>query len=296
MLIVDLAVFHRKSREVKVKEALLWTGMWILFSLIFNSLIYKYLGKDKAMEFFTGYLIEKSLSIDNIFVFIIIFSSFNVPSQYQHKVLFWGIIGALVMRLIFIFSGIALINKFHWIIYIFAAFLIFTGVKIFFQKKKKINSNNNIIVRLFRKVFSVTNDFHGNKFFIRKNSRIFATPLFIVLIFIEVSDLIFAMDSIPAILAISVDEFIVYTSNAFAILGMRSLYFAIAGINRYFRYLRYGLSLILVFVGVKMALSDIYKLPTVAALIIIVLILSASVIVSVVIKPTKKELKKNPLK
>ena len=287
MLVLDLGVFHRKEHEVKIKEALIWTCVWITLALIFNYGIYYFQGKEKALQFLSGYLIEKSLSVDNIFVFILIFSYFKVPSLYQHKVLFWGIIGALVMRVIFIFAGVALINQFHWVIYIFAAFLVFTGIKMFLQDEQKVDPDKNPVVRLFKKIFLVTDSFHGNKFFVTLNAKTFATPLFIVVLMVEVTDLIFAVDSIPAILAISQDPFIVYTSNVFAILGLRSLYFALAGMHKSFRYLKFGLSAILIFVGIKMFLSNIYPIPILIALIIIAVILITSIIASLVIKPSK---------
>ncbi|WP_366186468.1 TerC family protein [Flavobacterium ovatum] len=283
MLILDLGVFHRKEHEVKVKEALIWTFAWISLALVFNYGIYHLFGKEKALEFLTGYLIEKSLSVDNIFIFILIFSYFNVPSIYQHKILFWGILGALVMRAIFIFAGIALINQFHWIIYLFAIFLVFTGIKMLLQDEQKIDPDKNPVVRLFKKIFPVTKTFQGSKFFVKQDTKTYATPLFIVLLMVEVSDLIFAVDSIPAILAITNDPFIVYTSNAFAILGLRSLYFALAGMHGVFRFLKVGLSLILIFIGIKMFLSDIYPIPIFIALIIISAILLTSIIASLAI-------------
>ena len=288
MLILDLGVFHRKSQEIRISKALLWTSVWVTLALIFNYGIYYFQGKEKALEFLTGYLIEKSLSVDNIFVFILIFSYFNVPPEYQHKVLFWGILGALLMRGILIFAGIALINNFHWIIYIFAGFLVFTGIKMLLQGERKIDPNTNPVVLLFKKIFPVTESFHGNNFFIKLDSTTYATPLFIVVLMVEVTDLIFAVDSIPAILAVSNDPFIVYTSNVFAILGLRSLYFVLAGMHKSFRYLKVGLSLILIFVGVKMFLSDIFPIPIVIALIIIAAILITSIVTSVVVnqKPT----------
>lgn len=280
MLALDLGVFHRKIHEVKIKEALLWTGIWIFLALLFNTGIFYYFGKEKALEFLSGYLIEKSLSVDNIFVFILIFSYFNVPSRYQHKVLFWGIFGALIMRIIFIFAGLELIARFHWIIYLFGGFLIFTGINMLFHSDKQLDPDKNPVLKLFRRFFSVSDKFHGDKFFIKENGKTIATQLFLVLLLIEVTDLIFAVDSIPAILAISDDPFIVYTSNVFAILGLRSLYFALAGINQYFHYLKFGLSAILVFVGVKMCLVDFYKIPTTTSLLIIISILLLSIIAS----------------
>jgi tellurite resistance protein TerC len=288
MIILDLAVFHRKTHEVKIREALIWTGVWISLALVFNFGIYYYFGRELALEFFAAYLIEKSLSFDNIFVFILIFSYFNVPLQYQHKVLFWGIFGALVMRIIFIFTGIAIIQKFHWIIYVFSAFLLFTGIKMLFSPPKQIDPDKNFLVRLFKKVVPVIPEFRKNKFFVRIDGKLFATPLMIVLLMIELSDIIFAVDSIPAILAVSTDLFIVYTSNVFAILGLRSLFFAVSGMYQYFRYLKYALSLILIFVGVKLLLSDIYKIPTFAALLVIVMILGTAIVFSMVRKSKDK--------
>jgi tellurite resistance protein TerC len=282
MLAIDLGVFHRKSHDVSLKEALTWTGVWISLALIFNLFIYQYFGEDLAIQFLTGYLIEKSLSIDNIFVIILIFSYFQVPSQYQHKVLFLGILGALVMRAIFIFTGIELIHRFHWLIYIFGAFLIITGIRMLFANDSKINPEKNLMVRFARKILPVTNEYHGDRFFIRKNGALWGTPLFLTLIIIEGTDLIFAVDSIPAILAISDEPFIVYTSNVFAILGLRSLYFALAGIEKYFKYLKYGLAVILVFVGTKMAIADLVKIPVGLSLAIIALILGGSMLASLI--------------
>lgn len=284
MLILDLGVFHRKSHKVTVREALVWTGVWIGLAFTFNTFIYYYFGPDKAYEFFTGYLIEKSLSVDNIFVFIMIFSFFSVPESLQHKVLFWGIAGALVMRVILILVGVELIHQFHWLIYIFGAFLIFTGIKFFKQDQVAMNPENNALVKLVRKVIPVTPDFVGNSFFTRVSGKLFATPLFVVMILIEVSDLIFAVDSIPAILAISDDSFIVYTSNVFAILGLRSLYFALAGIEKYFIYLKYGLAVVLIFIGVKMCVADLYHIPIEISLSFIVLTLGATMFFSLVLK------------
>jgi len=290
MLALDLGVFHRKSHEVKIKEALIWSAVWILMALVFNYGIYHYLGKDKAFEFLTGYVIEKSLSVDNLFVFIMLFTFFNVEPKYQHKILFWGIIGALVLRAIFIFAGVALISKFHWIIYVFGAFLIFTGVKMLMHKDEKVEPEKNPLVKLFKKFFPVTDKADGGKFFVKINNKTFATPLFIVLIMIEFTDLIFAVDSIPAILAISNDTFIIFTSNVFAILGLRALYFALAGITKYFYYIKYGLSAILVFVGIKMSIVDFYKIPVMYSLLVILGILVLSVLVSILFPKNKQML------
>jgi tellurite resistance protein TerC len=288
MLALDLGVFHKKSHTVTVKEALVWTGVWISLSLLFNLFIYYYFNEEKAFEFFTGYLIEKSLSVDNIFVIILIFSYFRVPEEYQHKVLFWGILGALVMRIIFILSGIELIHRFHWLIYIFGGFLIFTGIKMLVSDDSKIDPEKNPLIKIAKKLFAITKDFEGDKFFIKRDNRTWATPLFLVVILIEATDLIFAVDSIPAILAISDDPFIVYTSNVFAILGLRSLYFALSGIEKYFHYLKFGLSAILVFVGVKMCIVDFYKIPTGISLIVIVFILAIAMLSSVLFPKKEK--------
>ena len=289
MLVLDLGVFHRKSHEIKIKEALIWSAVWISLALIFNYGIYVFLGKEKAIEFLTGYIVEKSLSVDNLFVFIMLFTYFKVDVKHQHKVLFWGILGALVMRAIFIFAGVALINKFHWIIYIFGALLIFTGIKMLFHKEENIDPDRNPLVKLFKKIFPVTEKEHGDKFFVRLNGKTVATPLFIVLLMVEFTDLIFAVDSIPAILAITNDTFIIFSSNVFAILGLRALYFALTGITKYFYYLKYGLSAILVFVGIKMTIVDFYKVPIVSSLLVISGILIISVVVSV-LRPKNNDL------
>lgn len=280
MLTLDLGVFHRQAHEVKVKEALIWSAVWIALALLFNLGVYFWRGPETALEFFTGYLIEKSLSVDNIFVFILIFSYFSVPALYQHKVLFWGILGALFMRAILIAVGATLIAKFHWIIYVFGGFLIITGVKMAVQKNTGIHPEKNPLVRLFKRFMPVTNAYQGEKFFIKENGRRFATPLFIVLLMVEFTDLVFAVDSIPAIFAITKDPFIVYTSNVFAILGLRSLYFALAGVMGYFHYLKIGLALVLVFVGAKMMLVDIHKIPIGLSLSVVGGILLLSVLAS----------------
>ncbi|MFM7429059.1 MAG: TerC family protein [Flammeovirgaceae bacterium] len=280
MLAIDLGIFHRKSHEVGVKEALTWTCVWITLAMLFNLFTYYYFDKVKALEFFTGYLIEKSLSIDNIFVIILIFSYFKVPKAYQHKVLFWGILGALVMRFIFILSGVELIHRFHWLIYIFGGFLIITGVRMLTSGDQKIEPDKNPLIKLAKKIMPITTAFEGDKFFVKRNARTWATPLFLVVILIETTDLIFAVDSIPAILAISDDTFIIYTSNVFALLGLRSLYFALAGIEQYFKYLKFGLSAILVFVGIKMCIVDWFKIPIEISLIVIGFTLAIAMICS----------------
>ncbi|MCP2043000.1 TerC family protein [Pontibacter sp. HSC-36F09] len=291
MLALDLGVFNRKAHVVSVKEALTWSGVWISLALTFNGLIYYWFGEAKAVEFLTGYLIEKSLSVDNIFVFVLVFGYFGIPAIYQHKILFWGILGALVMRVIFIFAGVALIEKFHWTIYIFGAFLIYTGYKMFTNKGTSIDPENNPVIKFFRRVMPVTNQLHGDKFFVKVDGKRLATPLFLVLILIETTDLIFAVDSIPAILAITQDQFIVYTSNVFAILGLRSLYFALAHVVDRFVYLSYGLAIILTFVGTKMLLIDIFKIPTFISLLVIAIILIFSIVLSFV--KTRKDNRMN---
>jgi len=280
MLALDLGVFHRKAHEVKIKEALLWSAVWIALALAFNVGVYFWRGQETALEFLTGYLLEKALSVDNIFVFIMIFAYFRVPALYQHKVLFWGILGALVMRAIFIAAGVALLQHFHWVIYIFGAFLILTGVKLAMQQDKEVHPEKNPVLKLFRRLMPVMKNYKGAKFLIKRNGRRYATPLLLVLVMVETTDLVFALDSIPAILAITRDTFIVYTSNVFAILGLRALYFALAGIMQMFHYLSYGLAAILVFVGVKMMIMDFYKLPIGISLGVVAGILTISVIAS----------------
>jgi len=286
MLTLDLGVINRKAHKIALKEALIWSGIWIALALIFNVFVLVEYGKTKALEFLTGYVIEYSLSIDNIFVFILIFSYFSVKPQYQHKILFWGILGALIMRGIFIFAGVALINRFHWIVIIFGAFLVFSGFKMLFQKDEiKVEPEKNGLVRLFRKFLPVSDTLHGDSLFVRQNNRLVATPLFLVLLVIESTDLVFAVDSIPAILAITKDTFIVYTSNIFAILGLRSLYFAVSGIMGLFRFLKVGLAIVLAFVGFKMLISFFHiEIPILLSLGIIISTLLVSILASVIIK------------
>jgi len=284
MLALDLGVFHRKAHEVSVKEALTWTLIWVFLAMVFNTIIYYWRGQQQALEFFTGYLVEKALSIDNIFVFIMIFSYFQIPSKYQHKVLFWGILGALIMRVIFIFAGIALIEKFHFTIYIFGALLIYTGYKMFYHTNATIEPDKNPLIRVFKKFMPVTPHLQEDNFFVKLDGKRFATPLFLVLILIETTDLIFAVDSIPAILAITQDQFIVYTSNVFAIMGLRSLYFALAGVVHRFWLLSYGLAVVLVFVGIKMLLIDVYKIPIEWSLVFIATTIAVSILLSLRIR------------
>lgn len=281
MLALDLGVFHRKAHVVSFKESMAWTAVWVALAMVFNVWVWKYFGPQKGLEFFTGYVIEKSLSVDNVFVFALLFSYFAVPQLYQHKVLFWGVLGALVMRAVMIVLGAALITKFSWIIYVFGAFLIITGIKMVVKKEEEIHPEDNPVVRWFKKFMKVTPDFRGDKFFVRENSVLVATPLFVVLLLVEISDLIFAVDSIPAIFAVTKDPFIVYTSNVFAIMGLRSLYFALAGVMDKFHYLKIGLGFVLTFVGVKMLLGHTpWKIDTGLSLGVIVGILALSVIAS----------------
>ena len=280
MLALDLGVFHRKSHTVGMKEALAWSGAWIALALLFNAGIWHWQGHVKGLEFLTGYVVELSLSVDNLFVFLLIFSYFKVPAQYQHKVLFWGIIGALVMRAVFIGAGIALLDKFHWIIYIFGAVLVVSGLKMAFEKDKEVHPEKNPVLRLFRHFMPVTAEYEGGSFFVMKDKVRMATPLFIVLLMLETTDLVFAVDSVPAVLAITTDPFIVYTSNVFAILGLRSMFFALAGVMKLFHYLHYGLAAVLVFVGGKMLLAGFYKIPTLTSLLVIIGLLALAVVAS----------------
>lgn len=281
MLGIDLFV-HRKDHTVGMKEALIWSAIWTIIALAFNVLVYFWLGSKLALEFFTGYLIERTLSVDNLFVFLLIFSYFAVPSQYQRKVLFWGIFGALIMRAIFIAAGLTLINMFHWVIYLFGLFLIYTGIKMARHQEEDIHPEKNVVIKLFRKMMPVTKNYVDGKFFTRVDGRLFSTPLFVVLLVVETSDVIFAVDSIPAILAITRDPFIVYSSNVFAILGLRALYFAIAGLMQIFHHLNYGLCVILIFVGVKMLVSSVFEIPSLVALGVITLVLILSIVASLI--------------
>jgi tellurite resistance protein TerC len=283
MLALDLGVFHRKAHVVTFKESMGWTVVWVSLAMLFNLGIGHYMGDAKALEFFTGYVIEKSLSVDNVFVFALLFSYFAVPAQYQHKVLFWGILGALIMRAVMIALGAKLITEFAWIIYVFGVFLIATGIKMIVKRETEIHPENNPLVKLFKRFMPVTPEFQGEKFFIRKEGILMATPLFVVLLLVEFTDLIFAVDSIPAIFAVTKDPFIVYTSNVFAILGLRSLYFALAGVMDKFHYLKVGLGVVLSFVGVKMLLGHTeWKIDTHLSLGVIVMVLTASVVASLI--------------
>jgi TerC family integral membrane protein len=289
MLAIDLGVFHRKAHAVTMKEAGIWSVVWIALAMVFNLGIYFAWGQDKALEFLTGYVIEKSLSVDNLFVFLMIFQYFATPAQYQHRVLFWGILGALILRAVFIATGSALLSNFHWMMYVFGGFLVITGVKMYLQGDEKIEPERNPVVRLFERWVPISKAYDGQKFFIRRDGRTYATLLMLVLIVVETTDVIFAVDSIPAIFAITQDPFIVYTSNVFAILGLRALYFMLAGVMEMFVYLKVGLSFVLCFVGAKMMLVDIYKIPIGASLAVIGGVLLLSIIASWLIQPEKSE-------
>jgi len=278
MLAIDLGVFHRQLKKVTFKEAVTWSVIWISLAMLFNGWVYYSMGEKPALEFLAGYLVEKSLSVDNIFVFVLLFSFFKVPEEYRLLVLFWGVIGALVMRAIFIAVGAVLISKFHWIIYIFGIFLVYTGYMMFKKSAADIHPEDNPLVRWFIKRGKVTNEYHGKKFFVNLDGKQLATPLFLCLLSIEFTDLIFAVDSIPAIFAITNDPFIVYTSNVFAILGLRSLYFALEGIISRFPNLRYGLAIILIFIGCKMLLVDAYKIPVTVSLGFFAIVITLSVL------------------
>lgn len=283
MLMLDLGIFQRREHEIGIKEALGWSAFWIALSLLFNLGLYLWQGREAALQFFTGYLIEKSLSVDNLFVFLMLFLYFKVPGKYQHKVLFWGILGALVMRGALIAAGVALISRFHWILYLFGLFLVFAGVKMGVQKETvEVHPERNIVVRFFKRLMPITSDYHGSRFFVKLDGRRYATLLFIVVIVIETTDLVFALDSIPAIFAISTDPFIVYTSNVFAILGLRALYFALAGLMNVFHHLKIGLSVVLTFVGAKMLLSEVYPIPIAITLLVVGGVLLIAILASII--------------
>lgn len=284
LLMLDLGVFHKGSRTISVKEALVWSVIWIVVALLFNAGVWYVYGAQKGLEFFTCYLIERSLSIDNIFVFILIFNYFRVHPEYQYKVLFWGIIGAMVMRALFILAGTALIVKFHWTIYIFGALLVYVGIKLAFQKDQEMHPEKNPVLTLARKIFPICGWQDSDKFILKCDGKTCLTPLFLVLLVVESTDVVFAIDSIPAALAITLDSFIVYSSNILAILGLRALYFALAGSMDKFRFLNYGLAVVLSFVGVKMLLTDLYKISIGASLGFIGFILTAAMVLSIVIK------------
>ena len=286
MLAVDLGVFHRKAHDVSMKEAGAWSAVWVALALSFNALVYAWFGSERALEFTTGYLIEKALAVDNIFVFVVIFGAFAVPSVHQHRVLFWGVLGALVMRAAFILAGGAFLARFHWAIYVFGAVLAITGVKLLLQRHQELHPERNVLVRAFQRIFPVSHEPSGGKFVVRRDGRLMATTLLVALVAVEVTDLVFAVDSIPAIFAVTTDPFIVFTSNIFAILGLRSLYFLLAGVITKFAYLKVGLSFVLIFVGAKMLAMDFFKVPIGASLGIIAAILGLSIVASLLRPPS----------
>ena len=288
MLALDLGVFHRKERRTSLREALFWSIFWTLVALAFNYWVYIRFGPGPGMEFLTGYVIERSLSFDNIFVFIVIFNYFAVPAQYQHRVLFWGIIGALVSRGIFIAMGTALLERFEFLIYVFGAFLLYTGFKILREKEQEIHPEQNPVVRLFQRFVPLTHHYHGKSFFVRENGKLMATPLMLVLVVVEATDVVFAVDSIPAIFAITLDPFIIFTSNIFAILGLRALYFLLAGLMHKFRYLSVGLGLVLVFIGAKMLVHHWVAIPTNWSLGIVLGILTVAMVASL-LRPARPD-------
>jgi len=280
MLALDLGVFHRKAHVVRAREALVWSLVWVTLALSFGGFVWWRFGADSGMEYLTGYLIEKSLSIDNIFVFVILFSALQIPAQYQHRVLFWGILTALVLRAAMIFAGTAMLARFHWVIYVFGGFLILTGIRLFLQRDTEPDPEKSWAMRAVRHLLPTTPKFDGQRFFTVENGRRVATPLFLALMLVEVTDVIFAVDSIPAIFAVTTDPFIVFTSNIFAILGLRSLFFLLAGLVERFAYLKIGLAVVLVVVGIKMTVVDFVKVPPVVSLVIILTILGTSIIAS----------------
>ena len=281
-LVLDLRLFHRHARSVSIREALGWSAVWVTLALLFNAGVYRFLGHQSGLEFLTGYLIELALSVDNLFVFLVIFSYFAVPTQLRHRVLFWGILGAMIMRVAFILAGAALLAAFHWIDYVFGAFLIVTGIKILLQKESEVHPEKNLVLRLVRRFLPVTKEYHGSRFFVRESAKLFATPLLMVLLVLETTDVVFAVDSIPAIFGITRDPFIVYTSNIFAILGLRSLFFLLAGMMDRFHYLPVVLGLVLAFVGLKMVLESTYPIPIGASLGTVALLLAGSVAASLI--------------
>jgi tellurite resistance protein TerC len=281
MLALDLGVFNRRAHSVTFREALSWSGMWVALATIFAVIVYFWHGRAASLEFATGYLIELSLSIDNLFVFLVIFRYFRVPGEMQHRVLFWGILGALITRGIFILAGVSLIQRFHWLIYCFGALLVYSGIKLLRQGDEEVNPETNPLLKLFRKWMPVTEDYVGEKFWVRQPG-LYATPLVVVLLVVETTDIVFAVDSIPAVLAITLNAFIVYTSNVFAILGLRSMYFAVSGMMEWFEYLHYGLSVVLILIGAKMLVSHYVEVPTVVALGTVAGVIAVSVVASVV--------------
>jgi tellurite resistance protein TerC len=282
MLMLDLGVFHKKDHAISIKESIVWSIIWIIVAMLFNLGVYFFAGSQKAMEFLACYIVERSLSVDNIFVFILIFSYFRIEAKYQYKILFWGILGALIMRAAFILAGVSLIHKFHWLIYLFGAFLVYVGFKLAFESDVEVHPEKNPVLNLFKKFFPLSHEHDGGKFFIQREGRRLATPLLLVLIVVETTDIVFAVDSIPAALAITLNSFTIYSANVFAILGLRAMYFALAGCMDMFKYLNYGLAVVLSFVGAKMLLTDIYPISINISLVIIAVILSIAIVASII--------------
>jgi tellurite resistance protein TerC len=292
MLALDLLVFHRSGRVVRSREALAWSALWIGLAMAFAGLVFFWQGRQVALEFVTGYVLELSLSVDNLFLFLVIFRYFAVPEQHQRSVLFWGVLGALLMRGVFIVAGVGLIQRFHWILYALGALLIYSGIRLGISGEHKVDPATNPAVRALRRWIPVTDDYQGGRFFVRGwkgNPGLYATPLLIVLAVIETTDVLFAVDSIPAVLAVTLNAFIVYTSNVFAILGLRSMYFAVSGLMKVFRFLHYGLALVLILVGLKMVTADYFPVPTHVTLVVVAVVLTASVIASTMYPGKRKE-------
>lgn len=289
MLALDLGVFHRKPRKISVREAVGWSVFWIALGLGFNAFVYFELGHEKGLQFLAGYLLEKSLSVDNLFVFLLIFNYFSVPAQFQHRVLFWGILGALVMRAIFILLGVGIVTRFHWVLYIFGLILVYSGVKMMFAKDEDINPEENSVVKFVQRHMRVTPTYEETKMFTRVDGKLYATRLFIVLVAIETTDVLFAVDSIPAVFGVTRDPFIIFSSNVMAILGLRALYFALAGLMDLFAYLKHGLSIVLIFIGVKMLIEKLYDIPVPWALGTIGVVLVISVVASIMFPPKKED-------
>lgn len=289
VMAVDLGVFQRQAHTLTMRSAIGWSIFWVLFALAFNVCIYFWVGKAEAVQFLSGYLVEKSLSVDNLFVFLMIFTYFKVPSAYQHKVLVWGILGAIIMRGILIWAGVELIERYQWLTYVLGVFLVFTGLKTAGKSEDDLDLEHKPLLRGIRRIFPVTKDYVKDRFIVRQGSKVLITPLMVVLLMIETTDVLFALDSIPAILAITTDQFVLYTSNLFAILGLRALYFVLAGLLQSFRFLSYGVSFVLIFVGVKMLIHNWVHIPEAATLSVIAICIIGSAVASVAIKPKVSE-------
>jgi len=288
LLLVDL-FFHRSGRAISMRQAFIWTSFWVSLAMLFCLGVYHDRGSEDALKFLAGYLIEYSLSVDNLFVFLLLFHYFSLPKELQHDVLFWGILGAIVMRALFIFVGLALVSAAHWVLYVFGVFLVITGIRFAFEKDKKIEPDKNPVLRLLQRYFPVTTTYHGHRFFVRHQGKLMITPLFITLVYVEMTDIIFAIDSIPAVMAVTLDPMLVYTSNIFAILGLRSLFFALSGLMGLFYYLHYGLAAILILIGVKMLINPIWSVPIGVTMGTIAAILAVSVVLSLMFKQREPE-------